>query len=210
MSHIEPTIEFVECLKCRKKSSTLISRGALHVYRLTNEILITAATTHAWCSQCDEVVLAERFPDMFSIDAEIARLEETFASLARNLNWKERILLQIPWSKKVKEMTNILRERDKFASLRRFYSERKSPCRCLACGSTDWVALTSLLERKDGAGAPLHPKCGGPLAYGVFPNRRNARISIFPSYRVYDNEGNFLGKMNGWPNAEQIRWPHNA
>jgi hypothetical protein len=148
----------VSCDRCTYQANAYDQGG---VYRCTlNDTLTSAPIVRhkfAVCKNCARIVNAEVIPELEALQHEIER----FASID-HADGIARLLPYIEWR-----------------------SNRKSPPRCLECGST---TLTQLGLSQDGKfEVTEHPTCGGTLSI------KWVGMALIRGISVYTAEGEFLG-----------------
>ena len=147
-----------KCDRC--KFTQRIADGGLRSYQLPGDVRVTIRQQFAWCQSCHVVVHAERLPTIDQIKAEL----EAFEQLARD----DRGSFAMPGRLAEDEIN---RERNQLQTLRQVVEGRKSPERCLECGSTDLI-LIPMADEDDDEIVPMspcgtvHPGCGGFLSIG--------------------------------------------
>lgn len=123
--------------------------GVGGLYRISSSLSIPLMVRWAWCHQCDGIRYVERIPDIKEIKQELRR---SFWNVSK---WGEGI-----W--RCTGATSRRHHRRVLKSILAWRRNRKSPPRCLCCGSLDFEVFSGDLEFQ-GIGTVPHPGCGGTI-----------------------------------------------
>jgi len=158
--------ETYHCDSCRKSFDYADVYGC---YVLNDAAEVSVHSEYAWCNRCDDLVAAEHIPDLESLERALADVE------SNGLDDEEREFASLVETTPEKLLADRIAMWRNYVSWR---SSRRSPPRCLKCGTMDVL----LLERPF-----LHPSCGGTLEV-------ESSGDYLPAGRfLYDAEGNRFG-----------------
>lgn len=156
-----------QCDLCDEGWSHFITIG-LFVYRLPDSRYAWIDRDFRWCNGCESFSAVERLPSESELQADLIKAQDELTQIRKKKADFGTIRL---YKKSVQEQK---------ASID-WKKVRKSPPRCLFCGSSD------VFENE----ITKHPECGGEI-------KRNTDIPLTVSkrhvYRIYDVEGCFLKK----------------
>lgn len=167
---------------CSKCASTWPATDLAHrYYLLPTGVLLDVESRYAWCMDCRRMREAEKLPDPGELAA-IIRLRPTISKQSR---WW-------PFGRADREKCERERAlaREKAQQMLNLVLPRKSPPRCLGCGSSQIV-------NPDKVNLTLHPDCGGVI--------RRISSETFVSFaspipfptRFYNAEGEFIRESEG-------------
>lgn len=109
------------------------SRG--NYYRLENGIHIRLHSAPVWCERCAKITHGENIDSIEEIDKQIADLERLAAEIRRDMTRPPLPTPDAPGDRSQQEEIAELKLR------RAWRMRRRTPPRCLICGSTDIVVL---------------------------------------------------------------------
>lgn len=175
----------IQCDICLKEWVTHVFWGA-YSYRLPDRRIVKVDRTLAWCDSCNNFVTMEQIPKPEETEE---RLAEASRQLEANKTPKKHLFLdliklQIPSNPK--DIKLYKKTLAKAEALKDWRVIRKSPPKCLSCGSTNVreAHLWGSSEKE-----PIrHLNCGGAFLV----EESKVRISKRLKHRFYDVEGNFL------------------
>jgi hypothetical protein len=141
--------------KCDKCSYEADFSDPLRSYEMADGSTVTIERTFVWCSACREVRWGEQLTDLAQLERDLA------ATSAREPAVMEELSFSVS---RHQTLEDLLASRKKELESRIAWRRiRKSPARCLECGSTDITPLV-LTETDDGDEKWTlreHPGCGG-------------------------------------------------
>ena len=152
--------------------------GVEGLYRIPDSQPIPLVGRWAWCNRCFDISQAEMLPMIGEIRAELR------ASLWNVSAWGEDV-----WrcTQAVAESEPISRRchRRILRSMLEWRRHRRSPPRCLNCGTTD-IQFASDDMGNTGVGTICHPNCAGMIHFELGA----IWTGICEGYDAYDPEGN--------------------
>lgn len=212
-------LEF-QCDNCDFHSSDLDTWG-IWEYLLPNGVRIQAEIRLGWCHDCKNIAPVE-YLDVSAAQAEVKKRQEYLATLKADSSLQEDVE---DWQ----FYANRLADAEDYLSV---ITNRKSPPKCLSCGSDHAVApvvsSTSGVE-SDGVPVPTgftHPGCGGqitmsydgfrialqPQAHRFTPEGlriEDQRVSGYsvPDYEYFDDREVNNAKIRGYTSAKRHTYP---
>jgi hypothetical protein len=177
-----------ECDSCGY--SQRISDDGLRSYQMPGDVRVTIRHQFAWCRVCGMVVVAERLPTSDQLTKELADVEQmanerpdVFASPVETAQ------------------EGIDRERKQLLCLIQIIEDRRSPERCLQCGSTSIIPIPPLDEDDEDEddwqdecfNKIEHPNCGGLLTLN------GIGFSLNRTWTFYTTEGEKVQKYEVFP-----------
>ena len=184
------------CTKCDFKQGDLVAWGARE-YVLSHGIRIQVCSRLGWCEDCRGLAAVEdlsqesRRADLEEATRELIALQ--FRPVRRwwELQW---FILAGLWRRKVETWNCCAGKVDDAKDALNLIASRKTPPRCLACGSNRVTAplVTDTSEWRN-TNQPkrtgfLHPGCGGEM----WMIEDGFRIALKPSIRRYTPEGDSI------------------
>jgi hypothetical protein len=185
------------CTKCDFTQGDARTWGVKE-YVLENGLRIPLNWSLGWCHDCNGLAAVEALSETVCREemAEAQSDLDGFGPPPVRRWWQlHRFLLRGWWRKKVENWMYCACDVEDARDALRLVQERKSPPRCLACGSrrVDAPLVTDRSEWKDEAGRRrtgfIHPGCGGEIMQ--FMNG-DFRLGLRPSIRRYTAEGEFI------------------
>jgi hypothetical protein len=156
-----------------------------------------------WCEDCGGLASVEIFTES-DIRKEIRDIEEELQAMPSEPSrqpWEIHKYLPFNgWETKVQrwhyKQDQLIGKLDEKTTLLGIIKQRKSPPRCLECGSTRVMAplvadKTFWDSEKPAVTGFIHPGCGGELS----ADEDGMRISLRPSTRYYSSEGEFIERL---------------
>lgn len=187
----------VDCEACGASFSTNVLVGNF-VYELRDGTQIPLDRTYGWCDACERMVAIEDLSGRSALD-----------DLRKYKDWKlqaedklrRSIFFQGKEKQRLSEINNLIAETERQLA---FLQNRKSPAKCLTCGSESNKILPRV-PFPDKTGVPVaagwsHPSCGGRM----FATLQNYRFSMSNAPRVYDEHGlskDAIQRLNQEPKA---------
>lgn len=184
------------CTKCDFKQGDLVTWGTKE-YVLGNGVRIQAWPRLGWCEDCRELAAVEDL----SVESHRADLDKAVNELIApgfrpvrrwwELHW---FILPGLWHRKFKDWNCCVSKIDDAMDTLRLIARRKTPPRCLACGSNHVTAplVTDRSEWRDTSQPKktgfVHPGCGGEM----WMLMDGFRIALKPKIRRYSPEGDFI------------------
>jgi hypothetical protein len=152
----------IRCGACGYEQPEYRGHGAFYAYLLSDGSTLSVPYVPAWCHRCQAVMHGEELPEIAWLEQQLREWQASGLekqTQAWHVAWLER---KIAWR-----------------------SERRSPAKCLACGSSEIV-------RGSFQGGAPHPSCGGWLAL-----RRSGHFSLMEPLMqsLYSPEGEALGRQ---------------
>ena len=188
------------CLACGLKA--MEPGFGLRFAYLVDGVSVPLKHSVGWCHACDGFASVEVFDspeELFTLDGKLEVLrKERDAELTRieqSRRWWQRrgqrtsALVDLDWQiERMERQAMVIQQRLSFLA------GRRSPPRCLQCGSTDafpFAVIPDFTVYYGKTQGPVtlgvkHPGCGGELA--VMDD--GTRFSYTPTLRLYDSEGN--------------------
>ncbi len=156
-------------LLCDRCPFTQELSTVLACYRLSQREAIPIFAELAWCHACRRVVQAEKFVGVEEIRQELLRTGDWLPFSLDRYGEGEWVHLEYWLSRVDSKCLNSARTRRKayvrlLRSMLRWRRERRSPPRCLTCGSTKLEYFTA----GDGVSVfatLVHPGCGGVISF---------------------------------------------
>jgi hypothetical protein len=188
------------CTKCDFEQGDAGTLGSKE-YLLPNGVRLPVDWQLGWCNDCgglsavEELSEEERRKSVEKAEQELAKHPPRPVRHWWQLHW---FLLNVVWQQRLGEgernHLDLVAKLDVARDALSFLGQRKSPARCLACGSIHVVApLVRNHEPWEDPERPkatgfTHPGCGGEL----WMREDGLRIGLRPSVRRYTPEGDFL------------------
>lgn len=194
------------CTECDFQSTTRVMWGARSY--LTGRTRVPIRRTLGWCFDCQTFCPIEMLADkkrIRSLKVEISEKEAVVLNakldVMNNRSWLKRLLnMKIVLPDKIeqvaREVNSLQRELTEEVSRVELLATRKSPPRCLECGSTetelvnaDFNHFPSLDEPQESFSIGFHhPQCGGE----ILGEPSGMRVSVRLQHRGYNREGVFI------------------
>ncbi len=204
-----PHLDF-SCTACDYNSTSLSLHGRR--YYQCNEQFFHAECQTGWCFACKSLAPIELMPDQQVLQQkqfEVAELrketEKTDNQPKKELGWLQKLMGHKERNEKTSEKydpfvkSRLEKLEEEIASsivLFKLFKNRKSPIKCLACGSEKHLYLNTnewrrfyKLEKPE----PIsfkHPFCGGELLARCSEVRFQMKLEKF----IYDLDGCYIGK----------------
>lgn len=203
------------CSHCDYESSDLVLRGLFCYQGSFGSLSIERQL--GWCQECGQIVAIEDLPNQQKIEKEHADItekkqyiEKYLYSMQENRSWIKKLFgLTIKPPSEIESLKSEcsymelnLKEKQKALPI---MEQRKSPPRCLYCGTVNCFSLPKLpkipspeyplFSNKD-PGPPIeigfkHPGCGG----NILVRFSEVRLSLGNKHRIYDLEGRFIQEI---------------
>jgi hypothetical protein len=192
------------CKKCDFEGGDVGTWG-MHEYVLPNSVRIPINRLLGWCDDCDQIASVELFSRTES-EKEVQQaedaVEEHMQLLPRRRWWQlHQFVFYWIWKHRVTEWESkqfdLLCKLDDAKDVVVHLQQRKTPPRCLECGSRKVHApvvtnseTDEYLEEKPCATGFVHPGCGGE----IWMRMDGMRIALKPSVKYYTPEGDLIEK----------------
>lgn len=145
-----------ECDQCDYRIEVSTSwHGVEGIYHLSRALRIPLVGRYAWCNECGEIRLAERLPTVAEIRTE---LRASFW----NVNAWGRELWSCTKADSQGSVVTRRRHRQVLRAMLAWRKSRKSPARCLSCGSCNHEITH--FDSND-LKSVVHPTCGGTIRF---------------------------------------------
>lgn len=175
----------IECDTCSKKWFSYDFWG-MKSYRFNDGRNLHINSVIGWCKCCN---------DFTNIEKSLTKEEIKNKLELLHYNWSEKKTIReylfyrffrLKQQFKLKFDKLYRKQFQEIHSLEDFYKSRKSPSKCLKCGSTQIEEAN--LWGNEGKNPILHPNCGG--RFGL--QKSDMRIAMRLKHRFYSLEGDFL------------------
>ena len=152
----------VHCKRCGYEQAKYRGDGAFYAYLLDEGSTLSVPYVPAWCHHCRAVVHAEELPEVIALERQVREWQASSLDDSIRTWHLEWLASEIAWR-----------------------SKRRSPAKCLVCGSTDIV-------RGSLGGGVLHPGCGYRM-----PLKLSGHYSLMEPLMqwLYSPEGEALGRQ---------------
>lgn len=172
------------CDSCDFRAGTAVSWGRF-IYRLQGGEEVSLNRTLGWCYSCASIEPIEVLSDKDKLEAGAHRLTTELDSFGK-VTFFERIRGGLRKREDaIKRLTERLSEENKRL---RFLAQRKSPPKCLACGSEEVEEMPHANPEEGGEPINLHfihPHCGGTL----WIEKTGIRYMFRFTPKYYDSNG---------------------
>lgn len=178
------------CDQCRYRG---LLDDVLRSYEFTEQVTLTIQRVAAWCPRCQGVAWSEMIPPLADINLRISEFER------RDQTALDAVL---PFVSRHSSLADLVASRlDDLRRRAAWVRGRQSPPRCLECGSTEIIPMTS---GQTCSGNPKwtlspHPNCGGTLTVLTEPILVLSRLWI-----RYTPEGNIIAKYEMSPSKGTV------
>lgn len=190
------------CTSCDFRQGDVETWGS-RVYVTPDNRTVQVPRRLGWCEDCGGLASVETFSEA-EIRKEIRDIEEELQAMPSEPSrqpWE--VFKYLPfsgWETKVQrwhyKQDQLVGKLDETTTLLAIIKQRKSPPRCLECGSSRVRA--PLVQDKSFWDSPkpvatgfIHPGCGGEL----WADEDGMRISLRPSTRYYSGDGEFIERL---------------
>lgn len=173
---------YLKCELCDQEWAlgSLVGRSS---YQLPDGSLAQLHKTLSWCNFCGCYSPVEKMDSKESLHSKLGSLFVDSLEAEKSVNPLFLFAFKIFGKQASGRLKNIKNEVSEIHASLKLLSTRKSPPKCLNCGSTD-ISHKSAFESPE-----YHPNCGGEVARH---ESDDLRIMYRLQHKIYDVEGNFL------------------
>jgi len=173
---------YLRCELCDQEWTlgSLVGRSS---YQLRDGSLAQLHKTLSWCNSCGCYSPVEKMDNKESLHAKLGSLFLDASEAEKSIHPLILFIFKMFGKKASERLRDIQREVSENQASLKMLSSRKSPPKCLNCGSTD-ISHKSAFDPPE-----YHPNCGGEVTRH---ENDNLRIIYRLQHKIYDLEGHFL------------------